>query len=187
MMTRCEENDFPCQNPSYENFDKIAGEELSKPIDASSLVNISTYCMKIPVDDDFVVGDMNHKLFLKPLNGQSGLYHLWIDHEHCDDHETHTMLCVYVGKGPPDSRIASHIKNKWPHGIELYATFTPMMNRLSKYYEQLFLDSYDFILNSAENSGTEKLYAVWDHERHFLGTHLNEVSGISKMESFDDW
>lgn len=187
MMMRCEENDFPCQNPCYEDFDKTVGEELSKPIDANSLVNLSIYCMKLPTDGDLVIGDLNHKLFLKAVNGQSGLYHLWIDHDHCDDHDTYTMLCVYVGKGPPDIRIASHIKDRWPHGIELYATFTPMENRLSKYYEQLFLDSYRFILNKAENSGTEKLYAVWDSERHFMGTHLNEVSNLSKLQSFDDW
>jgi len=187
MMMRCEENDFPCQNPSYEEFDRIAGEELSNPIDATSLVNMSKYCMKLPVDNEFVIGDMDYKLFLKVLNGQSGIYHLWIDHEHCDDHDTHTMLGVYVGKGPPDIRITSHIKDRWPDVVDLYATFTPMKNRLSKYYEQLFLDSYDFILNRVENTGTEKLYAVWDHERYRMGTHLNEVSNISKMKGFDDW
>ena len=186
-MTRCDEHDFPCQNPDYDDFDKIAREELSKPIDANVLVNMSEFCMMIPVDSNFIVGDLDHKLYLKTLKGKSGLYHLWIDYEACDDHDTHTMLCAYVGKGPPDTRIASHIKNKWPGGVLLYATFTRMNNRLAKYYEQLFLDYYDFILNQAENSGSKKLHAVWDSERYLMGTHSNEVSSMSKIQSFDDW
>ena len=186
-MTSCEDNDFPCQNLNYNNFDEIAREELSRPIEANVLVNKSEFCMMIPIDDNWVVGDMDHKLFLRTLKEQSGLYHLWINYEDCGDHGTHTMICVYVGKGPPDTRIASHIKHKWPNGVHLYATFTQMDNRLAKYYEQLFLDCYSFLLNSAENSGSAILYAVWDNDRHDVGTHLNEASSLSKMESCDDW
>jgi len=51
----------------------------------------------------------------------------------------------------------------------------------------LFLDVYDFELNNIENSGAEHLFAVWDEERHHLETHLNEVSNLSKIQSFDDW
>ena len=36
-----------------------------------------------------------------------------------------------------------------------------MENRLSKYYEQLFLDVYDFELNNIENPGAEHLFVVW--------------------------
>lgn len=187
MMTNCDEHDFPCQNPDYDDFDKLARAELSQPIDANMLVNESGYCMMIPVDPSFVIGDLDHKLFLKALKNQSGLYHLWIDYESCDDHDTHTMLCAYVGKGLPDSRIADHIKSKWPNGVQLYATFSQMNNRLAKYYEQLFLDCYGFILNKNENSGSKTLYAVWDCERHNLGTHSNEVSSMSKIQSFNDW
>lgn len=185
-MTNCEDNDFPCQNPDYVDFDKTARKELSKPIEANVLVNNSEFCMRIPVDDDFVVGDMNHKLFLKTLRGQSGLYHLWVDYDVCSDHDTHTMVCAYVGKGPPETRIGSHIKSKWPSAVLLYVTFTRMDNRLAKYYEQLFLDIYDFYLNQAENSGEKTLYAVWDSERYNLGTHLNEVSHLSKIQGLDD-
>jgi hypothetical protein len=187
MMTRCEENGFPCQNPDYAEFDNIAKMELLAPISANVLVNNSKYCMPIPVNDDFSVGDIGHKLFLKALSGQSGLYHLWIDHDDCDDHGTHTMLCVYVGKGPPDTRIDSHIKTKWPNAVKLYVTFTQMDNRLAKYYEQLFLDTYNFHLNKSENRGLHRLYSVWDNERYTFGTHLNEISGLSKMQNFEDW
>lgn len=187
MMTSCEDHDFPCQNPDYDDFDKIAREELSKPIEANVLVNKSEFCMMIPVDDNLVVGDLDHKLFLKTLRGRSGLYHLWVDYEACGDHDTHTMVCAYVGKGPPETRIASHIKKKWRNDAQLFATFTLMDNRMAKYYEQLFLDCYGFILNQAENSGSKTLYAVWDNERYLMGTHLNEVTSMSKIQSFEDW
>ncbi len=187
MMTSCEDHDFPCQNPDYSRFDKIAANELAKPIAANVLVNESKFCMMIPVSEDSVVGDLNHGLFLRTLRGQSGLYHLWVDYEACSDHGTHTMMCAYVGKGPPETRVASHIKTKWPQTSFLYTTFTPLENRLAKYYEQLFLDLYDFVLNKAENPGENLLYAVWDNERYTNGTHANEVSGLSKMQDFDDW
>lgn len=148
---------------------------------------MSKFCMMIPVVKGLLIGDMDHKLYLKTLKGQSGLYHLWTEYEECDDHGTHTMLCAYVGKGPPDSRIASHIAKKWPDGVTLYATFSNMSNRLSKYYEQLFLDIYHFSLNHAENSGSLDLFAVWDEDRFMMGTHANEVSSLSKIQSPDDW
>lgn len=186
-MAKCDDNDFPCQNLDYEPFDKIAREELSRPIGADDLANGSKYCMMIPVNDGFLIGDLDHKLYLKTLKGRSGLYHLWVEHEECDDHYTYTMLCAYVGKGPPDARIAQHVKDRWPNGVNLYATFTAMTNRMSKYYEQLFLDIYDLALNKAENSGSNKLFAVWDTERFMIGTHSNEVSALSKMRGSDDW
>lgn len=182
-MTKCEDNDFPCQNPDYDDFDRMAREELSQPIYADELLNHSYFCMQIPVIDSFTVGDLDHKLYLKTLRGKFGLYHLWTEYENCDDHNTHTMLCAYVGKGPPDIRIGNHVKNKWKTGEQLYITFTPMSNRLSKYYEQLFLDCYEFDLNVSENSGSKKLYAVWDNERYTIGTHSNEVSSLSAVQS----
>jgi hypothetical protein len=186
-MTSCEDNDFVCQNPTYDDFDKIARKELSNPIDAAQLVNGSEYCMRLPIDRNFIVGDLDFRLYLKTLRGQSGLYHLWINLDSCTDHDTHTMVCVYVGKGPPKTRITAHINSKWPRGVDLYATFTQMDNRMAKYYEQLFLDCYKFELNTAENRGSEILYAVWDGERHLMGTHPNEVSALSKIQSEADW
>lgn len=186
-MTTCEEDDFPCQNANYDEFDDIARKELSNPIDVNMLVNKSYFCMQIPVDDEFIVGDLNYKLFLKTLRDHSGLYHLWIDHADCDDHGTYTMLCVYVGKGAAELRVTSHIKSKWPSAVALYVTFNKLDNRLAKYYEQLFLDTYEFHLNTAENTGSKRLYAVWDEERHHIGTHQNEASALSNMQSELDW
>jgi len=186
-MSSCEDQGFPCQNLDYSAFDKIARAELSDPIDADELVNASKYCMRIPVDPNLTIGDLDHKLFLKVLRDKIGLYQLWVDYQTCDDHGSNTMLCVYVGKGPPEIRVSSHIGKKWASDVDLFATFTPMSNRLAKYYEQLFLDTYAFDLNSLENSGTEKLYAIWNEERYTLGTHLHEISNISKMQSPHDW
>lgn len=186
-MPNCADDGFPCQDPDYEDFDKIARDELSTPISADVLVNQSDFCMRMPIDQEAIIGDMDFRLYLKTLEGLSGLYHLWIDHEYCSDHDSYTMSCAYVGKGPPRIRITSHIKNKWTAGAQLFVTFTAMTNRLSKYYEQLFLDVYNFDLNVSEKSGTKELYAVWDSERYTIGTHLNEVSGLSKMQSFEDW
>ncbi len=116
-----------------------------------------------------------------------GIYFLWIKYDNCDDHGKHTMLCQYVGKGPPNTRVPQHIKEKWSKDVELYVTFHECENRLAKYYEQLFLDKYEFELNTSENKGTHHLYAVWDEERYTIGTDLNEISNYSKMNSPDDW
>jgi len=133
-----------------------------------------------------MVGDLTHRDFLKGLSGKSGIYQLWIDYEKCTDHDTYTMLCVYVGKGLAEVRINSHIKNKWPQGANLYVTFYECSNRIAKYLEQLFLDTYGFYLNSNENPGSNHLFAVWDNERHLLGTELLAVSARIRLDWLDD-
>lgn len=185
-MAKCDDQDFPCQNVEYTAFDQVAGEELNHPISVSELVNGSSFCTELPVDDAFILGDMTHKLFLKGIRGKSGLYHLWVDGDHCDDHGNYAMLCVYVGKGLGQIRIDRHVRDKWPPSAQLYVTFTEMENRLSKYYEQLFLDTYAFQLNTNENSGSEHLFAVWDEDRHHVGTELHAVASLTRIRSFDD-
>jgi hypothetical protein len=188
MYHKCEQNDFYCQNPDYSKFDDVARSELLNPISCSDIVNHSRYCTNLPIKDEFILGDLNHKLYLKGLNQKSGLYHLWCEYEECDDHSTHTMLCVYVGKGFAEGRIDSHVNKKWPSTeLQMYVSFTEMDNRLAKYYEQLFLDKYDFILNIAENNGDGSLYAVWDGERFAMGTEAHTVSNLSNVKSFDDF
>lgn len=186
MTTKCIDQDFLCQAPEYEEFDRVARAELHAPMSAAEIINESLFCTELPIDPELIMGDVDYKMYLKGIKGESGLYHLWIDHDECDDHRTNTMLCVYVGKGLADKRIPIHIKEKWPDGIRMYATFTKIENRLSKYYEQLFLDTYDFHLNSYENEGDKQLFAVWDEEVHAIGTHLNEVSALSKIQSLED-
>lgn len=186
-MSKCEDNDFPCQNPDYRSFDKKVCAELAAPICANVIVNESLYCNSVPAEKFFQIGDLDHNLFLKPIRQKMGVYHLWGAYDFCDDHDTYTMICRYVGKGHPDTRVPDHIKNKWKKGEMLFVTFHECVNRLAKYYEQLFLDIYRFDLNERENSGTETLYAVWDSQRFSVGTHLNEISSLSKIKSTDDW
>ncbi|WP_193172109.1 hypothetical protein [Nisaea nitritireducens] len=186
-MPNCIDHDFPCQFIDYSSFDKIANMELKHPVLASEIVNSSWYCMHIPTNEHFQIGDLLPSKFLRPMRGKSGLYHLWKEYENCDDHKCHTMECQYVGKGPPDTRVSAHIKNKWNKEEMLYVTFNEFDNRLAKYYEQLFLDTYKFELNNNENNGAEVLYAVWDEERVIVGTHLSEISSYSTMQGPEDW
>lgn len=187
-MSSCYDGSFVCQNPLYLDFDEITAQEIIKPPSAHEIINHSTYCTWLPINEEDIIGNLNHKMYLKGLKGKTGLYHLWIDHENCTDHDTRTMFGVYVGKGFAKDRINSHIKEKWRKQgeVSLYASFYECSNRISKYLEQLFLDKYNFILNEYENPGTEKLYAVWDEERHFLGTEANEVSNLSTIRSMED-
>ncbi|WP_102945973.1 hypothetical protein [Stenotrophomonas sp. VV52] len=178
-MPKCEDQDFPCQNADYTAFDSLARLELAKPPTADEIINASAFCTVIPIEEAIQQGDFTYKDNLKGLRSKAGLYHLWVDYDDCDDHATRTMLCVYVGKGLAEARVTNHIKEKWPSKQLLYVTFFECGNRTAKYLEQLFLDCYGFYLNSNENNGSEHLFAVWDYERHFLGTELHAVSNLT--------
>lgn len=186
MMTKCLDNDFPCQNPDYSDFDTTAKKELVNPPPASDIINESEFCAFVPTDAEFQLGDLTRKDYLKSLNGKVGIYHLWIEFDDCDDHETHTLQCVYVGKGFAELRVNDHIRKWWPDKEHLYVTFYECKNRMSKYYEQLFLDKYNFVLNKNENKGTKSLFAVWDEYRFLHGTELQAVSDRSNIRSIDD-
>lgn len=185
-MPKCLDQDFPCQNHAYSNFDRIAQAELRNAPSAGQIVNESAFCTMLEIDTALQLDDITYKDFLKGLRGKNGLYHLWIDYDRCDEHDTHTMLGVYVGKGMAESRVLDHIKKMWPKEQLLYVGFYECPNRIAKYLEQLFLDNYKFHLNTYENPGTEHLFAVWDYGRHFQGTELHSVSNLSKIDSLDD-
>lgn len=183
-MPKCRDQEFPCQSPAYLDFDGTAKTELTAIPSASQIVNESAFCTFVPIDEAIQFRDLTYKDYLRGLRGKTGLYHLWVDYDNCDDHDTQTMICVYVGKGLAEARITSHIKTKWPNQQRLYVSFYECSNRLSKYLEQLFLDTYSFYLNKNENFGTEHLFAVWDHERYLLGTEAYAICNlISSYES----
>lgn len=184
-MSSCYDGSFLCQNPAYPEFDNVAAAELKTPPSVDEIVNHSLFCTIVPHQAEPIL-DLTHRDFLKGLSGRTGLYLLWNDFEQCTDHDTHTMVCVYVGKGLAEGRVNSHVKDKWSRGQSTYVTFYECSNRIAKYLEQLFLDIYDFDLNNYENPGAKKLYAVWDNERHFLGTELNAVSARSKVNDLND-
>jgi hypothetical protein len=185
-MSDCIFQDFPCRNPDYTDFDNIARSELLNPPSVHKIINESKFCTFVPIDEAIQLGDLTHRDFLKGLREKVGLYHLWIDHDNCDEHKANTMLCVYAGKGTAEVRINDHIKNKWPETAYLYVSFYECTNRLAKYLEQLFLDTYSFELNNNENSGEKQLYAVWSEGRHDHGTEVHAVSRLSNIQSFDD-
>ena len=184
-MSSCYDESFLCQNPTYLEFDAVAAAELRNPPVVDGIVNHSLFCTIVPHGEEPIL-DLTHRDFLKGLSGKTGIYQLWNDFEHCTDHDTHTMLCVYVGKGLAEGRLNTHVKETWRRGERTHVTFYECSNRIAKYLEQLFLDTYAFDLNKYENSGTKKLFAVWDSERYFLGTELNAVSARSKADNLDD-
>lgn len=187
-MSSCHLNEFPCQNLKYPDFDDIANKELLSPPSVDEIVNHSVFCTELPLNEENILGNLTHQLYLKGLSEKTGIYHLWVDYENCTDHNTHTMKCVYVGKGFAEGRINDHIikKNLKETDVSIYVSFYECTNRMSKYLEQLFLDTYKFLLNKYENPGTLPLYAVWEEERHTLGTEANAVSALSDIHCIDD-
>ncbi len=60
-MPKCVDQDFPCQNPDYSDFDDIATAELCHPPSASDIVNASDFCTQVPLDEAFQLSDLTHK------------------------------------------------------------------------------------------------------------------------------
>ena len=67
-------------------------------------------------------------------------------------------------------------RKKWPKNQALYISFYECENRIAKYIEQLFLDTYDFYLNSSENNGSGTLYARWGKERFEMKDEIEKHS-----------
>ncbi len=174
-MHYCEyEEQIPCLTNDYDKFDSICKAELAAPVSADEIINRSGFCISLPLDlieelqDDFL--SVNE--LLARLRGKAGIYHLWIAKGHCEVHNIHSMICVYVGKGLAFNRVKKHIKEKWPTEETLYLSFYECENRVSKYLEQLFLDTYNYHLNTSENTGEGTLYGRWSEERYDIGTEL---------------
>lgn len=181
-MFQCEDYGVPCLQNDYDRFDDVCRSELVNVISVDEIINKSNFCMSLALDFIESTKDncefLNLNEHLTGLQGKMGLYHLWIEIGHCQDHDMHSLLCVYVGKGWAEGRILSHIKTKWPEEHMLYITFYECENRIAKYLEQLFLETYDFHLNKSENTGRGSLYARWDEERFTLGTEIYTMSDI---------
>ncbi|WP_141247011.1 hypothetical protein [Halomonas salipaludis] len=188
-MYHCEEFGVPCLVTEYEHFDEVCSSELKKPISVHEIINESDFCTVLPIEilkeaDGAEVLTINDHL--KGLKGRSGIYHLWVSMCECDDHGINSMLCVYVGKGIAESRVLSHVKNKWPESQFLWVTFYECENRISKYLEQLFLDTYSFYLNTYENTGTGYLYARWSADRTWNGTEFDSMVNIRTERMSDE-
>jgi hypothetical protein len=178
-MSECVSTTDPCTlSADYSKFDQRLAREMSLTMTASGLVNSSAFCVAIPLDQaEFDI--LNPDDHLASLRKKVGLYHLWVDGEEvCQIHDQHKMICVYVGKGVAFTRIKLHIKEKWPAAETIYITFTECENRIAKYLEQLFLDTYEFYLNENENSGSGYLYGLWDGHRYDNGTETQRLGDI---------
>jgi hypothetical protein len=164
-----------CENLKHERFDSVSNRELRENITVHDVFN-SSYCVMLTIQGIDEKEELSIHETLSDLKGKMGVYGLWIHQSECYDHDMQRMLCLYVGKGKALSRIKSHIVKKWPEEQLLYVTFYECENRIAKYVEQLFLDSYDFPLNRDENSGEDFLATIWNGERYTLGTNLHEIS-----------
>lgn len=175
-MDHCEEFGIRCYETEYALFDSVCSEELRSPPSVNEIINTCEFCTVLPLEvldaaDGADVLTLNDHL--ARLENKSGIYHLWISVNKCADHKLHSLLGVYVGKGQVKRRVLSHIKEKWPRSEFLWISFYECNNRLSKYLEQLFLDTYSFHLNTQENTGRTYLYARWPETRVWHGTEFD--------------
>lgn len=187
-MTQCEYQEFPCLSGNYNEFDNIINRELKLNISAGDVTTKSNYCISMHIDLMKIHDILDVNDYLSTLKRKMGIYQLWREVEECQDHELYLMECIYVGKGFAKDRIKDHIDNKWNPSEFLYISFYECENRIAKYIEQLFLDTYKFELNKAENKGTHILYARWNHERLTLGTEANEIANkLSNKKEFKEF
>ena len=136
-MRFCEYSDqIPCLTNDYSKFDSVCKAELVTPVLVDEIINESDFCISLPIDvieehqGDFLTVNEH----LAGLNNRNGLYHLWVDHSNCTDHDIYSMICVYVGKGIVLERVKSHIKEKWPEKETIHISFYDCENRFSKYF-----------------------------------------------------
>ena len=181
-MKQCEDNHALCNIADYQRFDDVASNELKNPIFADELLNEGQYHIQISLEH--ISDDEEAKLihYLSYLRNTFGIYFIWRDETfRCDDHDRNILRCMYVGKGDIEPRIRSHLSEKAELADQLlYVSAYPCENRVAKYLEQLFLDTWNFPLNDAENTGSEILFGFWEDEQlsspdslHHLADKIN--------------
>ena len=178
-MIDCTDKIDLCQyRDDYSVFDIIANKEICDLPLANEILNHSKFCLSLHLDmadiDILTIND-----HLGSLKGAVGVYFLWIySGDYCDTHGIHKMICVYVGKGDAKLRVEKHVKDKWPKDERFFVSFFECSNRIAKYTEQLFLDTYKFYLNSNEMSGQDYLFGFWDDDRFDNGTETQRLGDI---------
>jgi hypothetical protein len=101
--------------------------------------------------------------FIRELNIKgSGVYLIWDMVDYCEKHEKCIFEAVYVGKAGAEiaPRLLAHFRNATRplgDGGPMHITIWAGRNRISKYVEQLLLDSFKFPKNKSENRGTAPL------------------------------
>lgn len=127
---------------------------------------------------DSDINELTIRDLLRGSDRKMGVYHIWIDDDFCDVHQRHNLECLYVGKGTGLARLWHHAKHprRLLEDVPYWFTFFACENRIAKYIEQLFLDSYYFPENTNENGGEGTLWAQWTEERYLLGTEMHAIS-----------
>jgi hypothetical protein len=171
----CFDYQVQCRDTDYDRFERVCVRELAEPVEVDAVINTSTYCARLHIEDilsDKAQGLPGLGAYLPNATDETiGIYHLWAEADHCTTHATYLMECLYVGKGFSRNRIKDHMKNKsFDRSRPIFVTYYACENRIAKYLEQLFLDTYHFPFNTMENSGNGTLYARWNEDRFLLGT-----------------
>ena len=183
-----------CPPDPYARFDSVISYELSIPLNAHRIVNDSEFCTMIQKDafhknsfKDVEIDDLTLRDVLRGLDKKMGLYHIWTDDDFCDVHKRYNLECLYVGKGAAFTRLLEHAKDrkKLLDDVPYWISFFACDNRIAKYIEQLFLDTYHFPENSNENHGTDTLWASWTQERYELGTEMHAISNLPNAPQGD--
>ena len=179
---------FP--DKTYVDIDSTCKSELANPVTAHKIINQSKFCTNIPKGflqndpDDVVTAD----IILLPTYRKTGIYHLWNSEEKiCAEHGIYKLKCLYVGKGSKvHLRVKDHLKNKYEKEDQLLVSFYECSNRIAKYLEQLFLDMYNFELNTAENNKNgPSLYAYWNYQRCMIGTETDRIADFLAREEMN--
>ncbi len=136
-------------------FNKTVFEETKIEVTLQELThsNISWYTDR-SMDDSGLSGML--------INEPYGVYILWHKNDYCNVHDRFHMKALYAGKGNPKRRLTHHWETKnTADEMLIYFSFFPCRNRISKYLEQLLLDTYDFPMNRSENKGKLTLCAYF--------------------------
>jgi hypothetical protein len=144
--------EYKCNDQSTV-FNDICRDELKSPICLHDLChsNIAWFIDR---------STQNEYIDNWELNSKNGIYILWHKNDYCEKHERFLMRALYVGKGNIGKRFRSHWKDKdFSNEMIIYFSYVELVNRLSKYLEQLLLDIYAFPYNKSENYGKNILYA----------------------------
>ncbi|WP_146095854.1 hypothetical protein [Xanthomonas arboricola] len=156
---------------NYSVFNKTCREELKGKWCAENFANRDLYFYRIDMDAKWESTEHEIALFENPsvqlgeLKDKFGVYHIWFDHDATSIGEDHILQAVYVGKGHLDIRLKEQVSKHLKELGTVLITIKECKNRMAKYLEQLFLDTFDFPLNSAENTGSEGYFytrAKWE-------------------------
>ncbi|MBB3814737.1 hypothetical protein FHY13_003108 [Xanthomonas arboricola] len=146
---------------NYCAFNEVCEKELKVVWRAENFANRDLYFYRVDTDAKWESTEGEISLFEPPsvqlgkLKDKFGIYHIWVDHGATFTQEDHIFQAVYVGKGYLNIRLNKHVSKYLNELGTVFITVQECENRMAKYLEQLFLDTFNFPLNIAENTGAE--------------------------------